>query len=111
VANLADVLEARFGVRTEARASAVGFNVDIARTSVLRNDPARLAAVIVNLSAVAVFLAPDPLVSATHGIRLAANGGSLILTWDTDFDVTAWEWFGVADADNADVYTLEVIAR
>ncbi len=109
--NLADLLEARFGVKTEAADNRFGTTIGTSVARVLPNDPKRLGAVIVNLSAVAVFIGPFRDVSASKGIRLAPSGGSFSLIWDEDFDVTGWEWFAVADAAASAVLTIEVLAR
>jgi hypothetical protein len=111
MANLADLIEARFGVKTEAADNRSTSSIGTSVATVLPNDPKRLAAVIVNLSAVAVYVAPYRDVGASKGIRLAPSGGTLSLIWDEDFDVTGWEWFGIADAAASALFTLEVLAR
>lgn len=111
MANLADLIDARFGVKTEAADNRSGTTLGTSAATILRNDPRRLAATIINLSAVAMYVAPSRDVSATNGIRLAPGGGQLTLIWDEDFDVTGYEWFGIADAAASAVYTLETLAR
>lgn len=111
MANLADLVEGRLGVKTEFALNRSGTSIGISAVQVLRNDPRRLAATIVNLGVAALFVAPTRAVSATNGIRLAPSGGSLTLIWDEDFDATGIEWFGLADAAANAVHTLEVLAR
>lgn len=109
--NLADLIQTRFGFATEAADNRSVSSLGTSAATVLRNDPRRVAATIINLGAVAVYLSPTNDVSSTKGIRLAPNGGQLTLNWEEDFDVVAWEWFGIADAAATSVYTLEVLSR
>lgn len=111
MANLRDLVEGRLGAKTEFALNRAGATVGVAAEEVLRNDPRRLAATIVNLSAGAIFVAPGRTVSATSGIRLAPNGGSLALTWDEDFDAVGVEWFGIAELAASAVFTLEELSR
>lgn len=111
MANLADLIERAFGTRTEHRVNRQGTTVGVAAGIILRSDPRRLAATIVNLSAVAIYVAPGREVSATKGIRLAPSGGSLILVWDEEFELLGWEWWALADAAASAVFTSEVLGR
>jgi len=109
--NLADVINDRFGLATEAAEVRFGLQLGTSVGTVLRPDPRRLAAIIVNLSGGSIHVGPSRAVSATRGIRIPASGGSLQLIWDEDFDVVGWEWYGIADLAASDVYTLEIAAR
>lgn len=109
--NLADLIAARFGVRTEAALNRSGATVGVVAASILRNDPRRLGALIVNLSTAAVYVSPSRGVSATAGVRLAPSGGTFGLDWEDDFDLTGYEWHAVADAAASAVLVIEVLAR
>lgn len=107
--NVAQLIEKRFGMVTRAQANPLVDEVDIARTKVLPNNPNRLAWIILNLSGNNVFIALDMDVGDDHGILLTPNGGSASMIYEEDFEATCWEVFGVAAADNSDVFALEVV--
>lgn len=107
---LADVLNQRFGVRTQARENPGSTAMVATPLSILGNNPNRLAFVVVNLSSNTIFIAPARDVSTTKGIRLNANGGAATALYDEDFHMVGWEWFGVADvAGPSTIYVLEVV--
>lgn len=109
--SLPDLIEAKLGVRTEARLNRETGSVGVSRIVVLRNDSKRIAALLVNLSANIIYVAADTLVSTTRSIRLAPNGGSLKLVWYDDFDIVGWEWWAIASAAASDLFTYEVTTR
>jgi len=107
--NVAELIEKRFGMVTRAQRNPLVNEVDIARTRILPNNPNRLAWTIQNLSGNNVFIALDLDVADTHGILLSPNGGSATMIYEEDFEATCWEVFGVAAANNSDVFALEVV--
>jgi len=107
--NVAELIEKRFGMVTRAQANPLVDEVDIALTRILPNNPNRLAWIILNLSANNVFISLDTDTSAAHGILLTPNGGSATMIYEEDFEATCWEVFGVAAANNSDVFALEVV--
>src|SRR3972149_3742926 len=74
----------------------------------LAPGPDRVSFIIVNLSAVAIYVAPRLGVSATSGIRLAPNGGSLSLSWRDDFHLVGWGGEAVAGAAAGGLLSLSV---
>ncbi len=107
MASLGDLISARFGVLTESRIDRSTSTVGTSAEEVLRHDPRRLAALIVNLSGNTIYLAPDRVPSATRGIRLGANGGSYAVVWDQDWDAVGLEWYAVANVAGSEVFILE----
>jgi len=105
----ADIIARRFGVSTWARQNPLTSVVGTSVSRVLDNNPGRLAWTIVNLSPNNVYLALDRGVGATHGILLTPNGGSASMMLDEDYEATCWEMFGVASADNSDIFVIEVL--
>lgn len=97
----------RFGARTEVFELPVALDADTTAKQLLRQDPRRLAFTLVNLSANIVFIAPDPAVSSTRGIRLTA-GSSVSLGFPDDLHMAALEWFVAADVDNSAIYCIGV---
>ena len=106
---LKDLLESKLGVRTYHRINRDTAAVGVAVGRVLRNSPNRVAAVLVNLSANTIYLSPDNIPSATHGIRLGPSGGSLILKWDEDFSTVGYEWNALASGAASDIFILETL--
>lgn len=106
---LKELLEKQFGVRTFHRINRDTTAVGVTVQRVLRNSPNRVAAVLVNLSANTIYISPDGSPSSTRGIRLGANGGSLILKWDEDFSMCGYEWNAIASAAASDIFIVETI--
>ncbi len=106
---LQTLLERRLGVKTRPRLSPAGFQIGASIAQVLRQTPNRVAAVIINLSVNELFVSPDGITSATHGIRLSPSGGALTLLWDEDFDMVGYEWNAIASGAASDVFVLEVL--
>jgi hypothetical protein len=100
-----------FGVQTSIRISPVVNQVGVVASVVLRQNPNRLGAVITNLSANTVYLAPDGSVSATHGVRLGPSGGTVSLIWNEDFQLVGLEWFALATGAASDLYAQEVVTE
>lgn len=76
--------------------------------TILRNNPNRVAWVIVNLSLNDVFILPAEDPSATKGIRLGPSGGSASANWLEDMELVAWEWKAVASGAGSAILVLEV---
>lgn len=107
---LSEMLFNLYGIKSHPKINSVTSSVDIAVTNILKNNPNRLSFLIVNLGANSVYIAPDNIVSSSHGIYVAPNGGSVILQWDRDFELVAQEWWATAGADDNAILTLENIS-
>lgn len=108
VKSLADLIQNRFGAKTDYRINPMVAEVDIAVTQIFSHNPKRFGLVIVNLSANNVFVAPDPQVAAERGWMLVPNGGTIHFNWIEDFQLCMLPFYGTAGADNSDVFSLEV---
>lgn len=106
---LADLLRDQFGVKTRPRVNPVVSQVETVATKLADNNPNRLALIVINLGTTAMYIGLDSEVSAEKGIYVGANGGSLALIWNEDFDMVAWEWFAVAITSANKVYVIEVV--
>lgn len=104
---LKELLEAKLGVRTFTRINRATSTVGVSIQQVLRQAPNRVAAVLVNLSVNTIYISPDNVPSATHGIRLGPSGGSLVLKWDEDFSLCGYEWNALASAAASDIFIIE----
>jgi len=70
----------------------------------------KLGLVIVNLNSVDMFVAPDPNVSSSLGIRLGANGGAVTMDVTKDFTLPSRSWWGVmVSAPSGNVFVVEYI--
>lgn len=108
---LADYCERRFGQRTRATFNPVVAACAATATVLLRNNPDRLAAIIVNMGANAMYLAWDQDVGITHGIYVAAGGGAVNLIADEDGELVGYELLGAAPAGAVDILVVEVEAE
>lgn len=107
---LAELLMERFKIRTRAVENPK--SVTAASTTaqqILGNNPSRLGFVIVNLGAEVCYVGLRNEVSSSRGIRLDANGGSVSMVWDEDFQMVAWAWWIIAASGTPAVYALEVV--
>jgi len=91
------LISRQFNVRTQREAISLTLTVATTATQVLKNNPNRLAFILVNLSANVGYFAPVQTVSSSAGIRAAASGGSFAFIWNEDFDLVALEWFAIND--------------
>ncbi len=108
---LTDAIEREVGVPTVPTFDPDTASVGTAVVRILPADPNRLGFIIVNLSAVAVYVKPRRDVTAISGIRLAPSGGSLSLGWREDFHLVGLDWYAVADAAGSAVLSLSIGAR
>lgn len=107
--SLSEMLFQLYGVRTTYTINPLVEDVDIAVTRILPHNPQRTSFVFYNLSANAIYISPRNTVSATEGIYVAPNGGSVVLTWDRDFELCSMEWYATAGANNSACFCLENI--
>ena len=114
--NVQDLLEKQFGVKStyNVNPETTSIAASPVKTKFLSYNPRRISFVFINLSAVAVLVAPDVNVAIApnkRGIYLVPNGGTLSMVWTEDFEMPAMEWFGIADGAAADVFCLEVMTQ
>lgn len=109
--SLVDVIRKEIGVPTIDVVSPVGATVGVASARLLGQNPNRLAAIIINLSANDIVLAPNRAATLTSGILLAPGGGSMSLLWKRDFDLVGYEWQAIAAAAGSSVFTLEMLTQ
>lgn len=111
VNSLAELIERAWGVKTIHRINPYTEEVHSTVTQIFSKEPKRVGFVFLNLSDSEIYLAPDMQVSDSRGIEIKANGGSLTMIWDEDFDLVTQSWYGIADADNSDIFTIELRLR
>jgi hypothetical protein len=76
--------------------------------TVIQSNPDRLGLLILNLSTNTMYISITNGVSATDGIRLGANGGSLSLNVTDDGMIQTRTWYGVSTGAGSSVYVLEL---
>jgi len=108
---LSAYVEKRFGRRTRTVVNPVTDSCLTTATVLLRNNPDRLAAHVVNLGANAMYLAWDRDVGSAHGVYVAPSGGEVVLLADEDGELVGYELFGLALVGADDVFILEVEAE
>lgn len=82
--------------------------VGTAVSTVVESNPDRLGLLILNLSNNNVFVAIENNPSATNGIRLGANGGSVAFNVTDDGMIQTRAMFALADGAGSTVYVLEL---
>ncbi len=110
--NVRDLLKARLGVPTRPRTSSPVMAPAPVVAPAVKQDAARVGIMFVNTGTFQVFLVPNsggnpP--SAVTGIKVEPNGGSLVVTWEEDGEITAWEWLGTANGGNSILFVVETI--
>ena len=108
---LARYVERKFGQPTRMVCNPVVAQCEITPTVLFLNNPDRLAVTVVNLGATAMYVAWDREVSATHGIYLAAGGGTLSLIADDDGELVGHELLGIAITAAVAIFTVAVEAE
>ena len=106
---LATYIEKKWGVKTRSIANPVTDTANAGVTRILRNNPDRFEAVIVNYDAVLMRVAPSKDVSATFGVPLDPAGGFTVISADDDGELVGQEWF-MYSAAGGTIYVLETEA-
>ena len=108
VTSVYELIEAKLGVRVDFRFGEIS-SVGTASVVAARNDPGRVALVIVNLSANTITVRPVNPATTTQGIRLGANGGAVAQNWQDDLILPALVWNAIASGANSDIFIVEAI--
>ena len=109
--SLASLLEEKFKCKTRAVENPVATSVGATAIPVFNNHPNRLAWILVNLSANAIYIALENSVSATRGIYISPGGGWRSMIWDEDFQMTGWAIWAIAPAGASAIYSIEVVEQ
>ena len=104
-----DLIREKFGGNARFVEGGVTSTVGVASALILRDNPQRVAALIVNHSANQVNVRSRSEATLTSGVRLNANGGTLILNWEDDLILPALDWFAIAGGAGSAIYIGEVI--
>ena len=102
----AEFIEKKYGGATAETVTVE--SVGITQSRILRNDPERVFALLVNLSANTIFVGYDQLVGSARGILLPSNGGSYQVDVEEDFTVPIRSLFALATGAASNLYVLTV---
>ena len=108
---LADQIRKLLGADTSTQINRVVSQIGVAAIPILRQQPNRLAFVIINLGTDQIFVGPFNNPSSTRGIQLGASGGNLTAVYFEDFELVGREWFGIANLAATDVLIMELITE
>lgn len=110
IGSLADLLEFRYGVKTTHRINPTG-NTVIANIvlPILGSNPKRLGYVILNMGDNPCWIAPRDAVADDYGLELVANGGSISMRWNVDFELVTLPWYIVSGLPGTVVFAMEVM--
>lgn len=101
-----EFLESRFNGALEVMED----DVTTGATNVLAisGDADRVSLTFANLGANPVFIGPRPNISATHGLRLGANGGMVSMNVEEDSLLASIGWYAISPAGASSLYVLIV---
>ena len=83
-------------------------DVDATSKIIARNDPARLALIVVNQSSNQINVRVARTATTTTGYVLPSNGDTLLLTWREDLHMVTREYHAISSSDNSACYILEI---
>ena len=104
-----DIIEDKYEVKTSIVENPVITAAGAAAAIVFRNNPNRIAMVLINLSANSVYLGFSNQVSATNGFYIDKSGGFVSFNcWD-DFILPTHEMWIIAPAGASNIYSVELL--
>lgn len=109
--NVRDLLQQKLGVPVSSIPRDVNVPLAGPATQIAAQRADRVAMLIVNLGAFNLNAAPQggALPSSTHGILLQGNGGGVVLWWEQDGELPAYEWLGLPVGGTTSVFVLELV--
>lgn len=97
----------RFQTATTIKEGDVSVTTSI--TSVLKNNPRRLAVTIQNRGTVDVNVGFSRQISTTQSLLLTAGGGALLLNVDDDGEIVGHELWGLTALGSANLHIVELL--
>jgi len=102
-------VEATFGLHTKVNENPSGITqVGTSVVQILRNNPDRLAYLILNLSSNDMYVGFSNEVSSTNGILLVSAGGMFSVNVRDDFELPVKEVYAVSTGANSPIYVMEI---
>jgi len=106
-----ELIAKEYGAEVSAEDPADNLSIGVADLIICRNNPRRVALVIINLSVNVVYVKPGSIATTTSGIRLGAAGGSVSLNWQSDLHLPSLEWHAIASGAASAIYMTSVVLR
>ena len=106
-----DLISNQYGAQVAVNDPTDNLSISTADLIIAKNDPKRIALIIINLSTNVIYVKPKEQASATSGIRLAPSGGSVSMNWTTDLHLPAQEWHAIASGASSAIYITSVRLR
>jgi len=99
-----DLIARKLKAYTTSETNPLVSSVPTSVTKILKEDPTRIAVIIINLGGFPLYVGFEPDVSPTKGIRVAQNGGFFTMWWEEDFDLVANAMWAIADGGTVNIY-------
>ena len=109
VQTIRDLLNQLYGVAIAPRFQRDADIIGTAVQLVLRQDPSRIAFIIVNVGSFDVGIIPRGQPTGQKSFIVAANGGTLSGQWDEDGEVVSQEWRGFANGGASSCLIMETL--
>jgi len=106
---LHELIDREFGIRTREREDTPDVSLDVNDTIVIRADSSRVGFIIVNTGAEIALMRFNRTPSAAVNIPIAADGGTLNMTYKEDYHLVGRELHGLVAANTTTLHVLEVL--
>lgn len=107
MSQIEEVLIKLFGRPARPAFSSSSLAVGLSASVLARQNPNRLYLGIFNSSAADVFIAPFQQVAPSYGVLVPPNGGSVVLTAESDLVLPSLEWSAIATAAASPIFVIE----
>jgi len=106
---LSEAIIKELGFETQEFENRLVNQIPVAAAKIVTTNADRLVLIFVNLGVNNAYIHFNNDVSATNGIEVSANGGSVAMNYKEDFSLVGREWYGSAPAGLVNCLILEVI--
>lgn len=100
-------IEKEVGGHIDININPLGATVGTTTTQVLKSNANRWSFFIMNMSSFDGYVAPNPSVGTTYGIKLRANGGYVAMNLKEDLELVMHDWFAISPAGAATYWIIE----
>lgn len=107
--NLPTLLEREFGATIRTITDPVVSSVGTSAVEFLRQDPNRVAFLIVNLGVSDLYVGLGPDVASTKGIIIGNSGGSMSVNYKEDGDLPGRSWWILSASGTVNFHTMAVV--
>ena len=104
-----DLLNESLGVNASPKEDALISTVGTSSAQLLRNNPNRVAFIMVNLSGGDIFLRPQSDATTSEGVQITPQGGSVVVRWQDDFLLPAEAWYAIGSVASSNFYLISLL--